>query len=152
MQRPVRSHMRCVLWGLGEKIPRLPDLASFFRFFLSWSVPDCFSDTDIDKVRKIIKKVGIVMLEDEEFGQDFIRPVKSQGVKEITGSVMVIRVKFTAQLKPPQTIPSVCYGPTAQLFWEALKWFSSSTRLQANLAPPAPGTPARPTYAHQSPS
>jgi len=37
------------------------------------------------------------MLADEEFGQDFIRPVKSQGVKEITGSVMIIRVKFTAQ-------------------------------------------------------
>ncbi len=54
-------------------------------------------DTDIDKVRKIIKKVGRAMLEDEEFGQDFIQPVKSQGVREITGSVMVIRVKFTAQ-------------------------------------------------------
>ena len=36
------------------------------------------------------------MLQDEEYGQDFIRPVKSQGVREITGSVMVIRVKFTA--------------------------------------------------------
>jgi small-conductance mechanosensitive channel len=54
-------------------------------------------DTDIDKVRKIIKKVGIAMLADEEFGQDFIRPVKSQGVREISGSVMIIRVKFTAQ-------------------------------------------------------
>jgi small-conductance mechanosensitive channel len=53
-------------------------------------------DTDIDKVRKIIKKVGIAMLKDEEFGKDFIRPVKSQGVRQITDSVMVIRVKFTA--------------------------------------------------------
>ncbi len=54
-------------------------------------------DTDIDKVRKIIKKVGKAMLEDPEFGQDFIQPVKSQGVREITNSVMVIRVKFTAR-------------------------------------------------------
>ncbi len=54
-------------------------------------------DTDIDKVRKIIKKVGQAMLKDEEFGQDFIQPVKSQGVRQITDSVMVIRVKFTAQ-------------------------------------------------------
>lgn len=54
-------------------------------------------DTDIDKVRKIIKKVGRAMLEDPEFGKDFIRPVKSQGVREITNSVMVIRVKFTAK-------------------------------------------------------
>ena len=54
-------------------------------------------DTDIDQVRKIIKKVGIAMLEDEELGDDFILPVKSQGVNEITNSVMVIRVKFTAK-------------------------------------------------------
>jgi small-conductance mechanosensitive channel len=54
-------------------------------------------DTDIDTVRKIIKKVGIAMLEDEELGDDFILPVKSQGVYEITNSVMVIRVKFTAK-------------------------------------------------------
>ncbi len=54
-------------------------------------------DTDIDKVRKIIKKVGIAMLDDEELGKDFIQPVKSQGVREITNSVMTIRVKFTAQ-------------------------------------------------------
>ncbi|MEJ2058332.1 MAG: mechanosensitive ion channel family protein, partial [Desulfofustis sp.] len=54
-------------------------------------------DTDIDKVRKIIKKVGIAMLEDEELADDFIQPLKSQGVHEITNSVMVIRVKFTAK-------------------------------------------------------
>mgnify|MGYP000629807311 CR=1 FL=1 len=54
-------------------------------------------DTDIDKVRKIIKKVGIAMLEDPEIGDDFLQPVKSQGVYEITNSVMVIRVKFTAK-------------------------------------------------------
>ena len=54
-------------------------------------------DTNIDQVRKIIKKVGLAMLEDPEFSEDFIKPVKSQGVREITSSVMVIRVKFTAK-------------------------------------------------------
>ena len=54
-------------------------------------------DTDIDLVRKIIKRVGEAMLQDEEFGEDFLQPVKSQGVYEITNSVMVIRVKFTAK-------------------------------------------------------
>jgi hypothetical protein len=37
------------------------------------------------------------MLKDEEFGEDFIKPFKSQGVREITDSVMTIRVKFTAK-------------------------------------------------------
>ena len=54
-------------------------------------------DTDIDLVRKIIKRVGEAMIQDEEFGDDFLQPVKSQGVYEITNSVMVIRVKFTAK-------------------------------------------------------
>lgn len=54
-------------------------------------------DTDIDQVRRIIKKVGQAMLEDEEFGNDFISPLKSQGVREIANSVMVIRFKFTAK-------------------------------------------------------
>jgi ABC-type cobalamin/Fe3+-siderophores transport system ATPase subunit len=53
-------------------------------------------DADIDKIRKVIKKVGKAMLADEELGKDFIKPVKSQGVREIANSVMVIRVKFTA--------------------------------------------------------
>lgn len=57
-------------------------------------------DADIDKIRKVIKKVGQTMLKDEEFGKDFIKPVKSQGVHEITNSVMTIRVKFTAQPGP----------------------------------------------------
>jgi len=54
-------------------------------------------DTDIDKVRKVIKKVGKSMLEDEEFGSNFIKQVKSQGVRDVSDSVMTIRVKFTAK-------------------------------------------------------
>jgi small-conductance mechanosensitive channel len=54
-------------------------------------------DAPIDKIRKIIKKVGQQMLQNEEYGKDFIRPLKSQGVREITNSVMTIRAKFTAQ-------------------------------------------------------
>jgi len=54
-------------------------------------------DADVEKIRKIIKKVGQAMLQDEVLGKDFIQPVKSAGVKEITNSVMTIRVKFTAQ-------------------------------------------------------
>ena len=54
-------------------------------------------DTDIDKVRKIIKKVGQKMLDDPEVGPDFIQPVKSGGVREMGDSVMTIRVKFTAK-------------------------------------------------------
>jgi small-conductance mechanosensitive channel len=54
-------------------------------------------DTDIDKVRKIIKKVGKKMMLDEELGPDFIKPLKSQGVRSVGDSVMTFRAKFTAR-------------------------------------------------------
>jgi small-conductance mechanosensitive channel len=54
-------------------------------------------NTDVDLVRRTIKKVGQAMLEEDEYKDDFIQPLKSQGVREITNSVMVIRVKFTAK-------------------------------------------------------
>jgi len=54
-------------------------------------------DANVDNIRKVIKKVGQAMLKEEEFAGDFIQPVKSAGVRDITGSVMVIRVKFKAQ-------------------------------------------------------
>ncbi len=53
-------------------------------------------DTDIEKVRKIIKKVGKKMLNDPELGPAFVEPVKSQGVRSVGDSVMTFRVKFAA--------------------------------------------------------
>ena len=51
-------------------------------------------DTDVEKVRKLIKKLGIALLEDPVIGQNFIAPLKSQGVIEMQDSAMIIRVKF----------------------------------------------------------
>ena len=54
-------------------------------------------DADIDQIRKVIKKVAQAMAEEEDFKAHFITPPKSQGVREITNSVMSIRAKFTAK-------------------------------------------------------
>ncbi|MBL0714595.1 MAG: mechanosensitive ion channel family protein [Desulfosarcina sp.] len=54
-------------------------------------------DTDIETVRKVVKKVGKKMLADPEYSSDFIQPVKSQGVSKVGDSVMTFRVKFTAK-------------------------------------------------------
>ena len=56
---------------------------------------------DIEKTRKIIKKLGIAMHEDADIGPGFISPLKLQGVSEITDSAIVLRLKFTA--KPAQS-------------------------------------------------
>ncbi|MGF7055824.1 small-conductance mechanosensitive channel [Bosea sp. OAE752] len=55
---------------------------------------------DIEQARKAIKKTGLALLEDPEFGPHFIAPLKMQGVADITDSAIVIRLKFTA--KPNQ--------------------------------------------------
>ncbi|CUH75832.1 putative MscS family protein YkuT [Tritonibacter multivorans] len=51
-------------------------------------------DTDVEKVRKLIKKLGQELLTDEVIGHNFIQPLKSQGVIEMQDSAMIIRVKF----------------------------------------------------------
>lgn len=86
--------------GMLQVVPHsdLGSVTNYMRGGIVIKFPLEFSyDTDIDKVRKIIKRVGQAMLEDEEVGDDFILPLKSQGVYEISNSVMVIRVKFTAK-------------------------------------------------------
>lgn len=51
-------------------------------------------DTDVEHVRKLIKKLGVQLLDDPVIGENFIQPLKSQGVIEMQDSAMIIRVKF----------------------------------------------------------
>ena len=51
-------------------------------------------DTDVDKVRKIIKKINNEIQKDEEISQGLLDKIKSQGVREMDDSAMIMRVKF----------------------------------------------------------
>jgi small-conductance mechanosensitive channel len=51
-------------------------------------------DTDVDKVRKIIKRINAVIQEDPEMGPNLLDKIKSQGVRELDDSAMIMRVKF----------------------------------------------------------
>ena len=51
-------------------------------------------DTDVERVRKLIKNLGVHLLSDPVIGDTFIQPLKSQGVIEMQDSAMIIRVKF----------------------------------------------------------
>ncbi len=51
-------------------------------------------DTDVDKVRKIIKKINKKLAKDPEIGPVLLSKVKSQGIRELDDSAMVMRVKF----------------------------------------------------------
>ncbi|MGD9179822.1 MAG: mechanosensitive ion channel family protein, partial [Desulfobacterales bacterium] len=51
-------------------------------------------DTDVEKVRKIIKRINIAIQGDPEMGPNLLDKVKSQGVRELDDSAMIMRVKF----------------------------------------------------------
>jgi small-conductance mechanosensitive channel len=52
-------------------------------------------DADVEKIRKIIKKkVYKKIAKDPELGPKLLEPIKSQGVREMDDSAMVMRVKY----------------------------------------------------------
>jgi small-conductance mechanosensitive channel len=51
-------------------------------------------DADIDKIRKIVKKMSRELEQNEEIGSVLLSPIKSQGVREMDDSAMILRVKF----------------------------------------------------------
>ncbi len=51
-------------------------------------------DTDVDKVRKIIKKINKKLAADPEIAKVLLSKVKSQGIRELDDSAMIMRVKF----------------------------------------------------------
>ena len=51
--------------------------------------------TNVETVRKLIKKEGQKMLEHPEYGKFFLLPLKSQGVIRVEESALIFRMKFT---------------------------------------------------------
>ena len=52
-------------------------------------------DTSLEEVRKLVKKkVYQKIMEDPELGKKLLGPIKSQGVREVDDSAMIVRVKY----------------------------------------------------------
>ena len=51
-------------------------------------------DVNIEKIRKIIKKISTELEKDEETGSLLLSKIKSQGVREMDDSAMILRIKF----------------------------------------------------------
>ncbi len=76
-------------------------------------------DVDIEKVRKIIKKVGQKMIESEETGPSMLAPLKSQGVMRVEESALIFRMKFTAKPGEQWVVRRVAYTNTRNALAEA---------------------------------
>ena len=54
-------------------------------------------DTDLERMRKIVKQAGAELQADPEIGPMFLQPLKSQGVNRVDDSAFIVRVKFMAK-------------------------------------------------------
>ena len=61
-------------------------------------------DTDIEKLRKVSKKIGTDMLELPEIKAEVLAPFKMQGVADILENALIVRFKFTARPGNPASI------------------------------------------------
>jgi len=75
-------------------------------------------DTNINKVKKIFKKIGADLMEHEELGPFFLEPLKSQGVKAMEDSAIIVRAKFTAKPGKQFQIRKEVYSRVQQAFQE----------------------------------
>lgn len=73
-------------------------------------------DTDVDQVRKVVKKINKELAEDVELGGKLLEPIKSQGVREVDDSAMIIRIKF-------KTRPGDQYAIKREMFTKIKRMF-----------------------------
>jgi len=72
--------------------------------------------TDTERVRKLIKTLGMELQDDPELGPKFIEPLKSQGVYEIDDFGIVMRVKFMTRPGEQFTLRRTVYVKLQELF------------------------------------
>jgi small-conductance mechanosensitive channel len=111
--------------------------------------------TDVELLRKTVKKLGTDMLEEPAFKPIIMQPLKMQGVVDIKDSQVIVRFKFMARPKNPSliqrtairrmydTLPGLGIKfatPTMTAFPTAMM----PVGVPANAPPPAPTPPSTP--------
>ncbi len=84
-------------------------------------------NTDVEKLRKAVKKVGLAMLEEPEFKDEFLSPLKLQGVADVADNALVMRFKFTAKPNIPTLIQREAMKRLFSAFQAAGIEFASAT-------------------------
>jgi len=73
-------------------------------------------DTDAEKVRKMIKKLGQELLADPELGPQFLQPLKSQGVVQMEDSAQIMSIKFMTRPGDQWVLRRVIFAKIRELF------------------------------------
>lgn len=69
------------------------------KFNLSFAI-----DTDVELLRKTVKKIGLDMMAEPAFARDLLQPLKMQGIVDIKDGALIVRFKFTAKPQNPSLV------------------------------------------------
>jgi small-conductance mechanosensitive channel len=94
-------------------------------------------NTDLDKLRKVTKKIGQAMLADPELKDDFLEPLKLQGIADIADNAMVMRFKMTVKPTRPSYMQREAVKRLIAAFKEAGLEFASATVAVQTVGGPA---------------
>jgi small-conductance mechanosensitive channel len=61
-------------------------------------------NTDVELLRKTVKKIGLDMMTEPQFEKELLQPLKMQGLVDIKDASLIVRFKFTAKPKNPSMI------------------------------------------------
>lgn len=105
--------------GAVHTVPfgEIKQLTNYSRDWVMMKLPLRLTyDTDVEKVRKLIKKLGQQLLDDPVIGHLFLQPLKSQGVYAMEDSAMIVRVKFMTRPGDQFVTRKVVYAAIRELF------------------------------------
>jgi small-conductance mechanosensitive channel len=84
-------------------------------------------NTDLEKLRKVVKKIGQEMLGDPELKDEFLDQLKMQGVADIVDNAMIVRFKFTVRPNKPTFVQRQAIKRMVTAFSEAGIQFANAT-------------------------
>jgi small-conductance mechanosensitive channel len=61
-------------------------------------------NTDIELLRKTVKKIGLEMMAEPQWQKELLQPLKMQGLVDIKDASLIVRFKFTAKPKNPSMV------------------------------------------------
>jgi len=99
--------------------------------------------TDVELLRKTVKKLGTDMMEEPLFKPILMQPLKLQGVVDIKDNSLIVRFKFMARPKNPSTVQRMAIRRMYETFPALGIQFATPNYPFAIAAPPvAPSPPA----------
>ena len=107
-------------------------------------------NTDVEKLRKTVKKVGLAMMEEPEFKDEFLQPLKLQGVADVLDNALVMRFKFTVKPNIPTVIQREAMKRLFRAFQTAGIEFASATVSVQTVGGPVDAQPRQPARVRPS--